>query len=110
MRIAREHGQPDYCVEAHIVAEAELIILQARAARARLLDTSSSERRSRSEASDGLRSREGSGGNAIVVTAGDSGLAAAYLARLPMLSRIDRHEKTALLRRQRALRSLCPSK
>ncbi len=96
--IAREHGQPDHCVEAHIVAEAELTILQARIARTRLLDMSSSERRSRNEARTG---------NAVVASAGDIDLVEAYLAGLPMLSRIDRYEKTALLRRRRALQSLC---
>jgi hypothetical protein len=112
VRIAREHGQPDHCVEAHIVAEAELIILQARVMRARLLDANSSERTSRTETSDETRSREGSGENSVAAVAGDndlgaSDLASAYLARLPILSRLDRYEKTAVLRRQRALRSLC---
>jgi hypothetical protein len=35
IRIAREHGQPDHCVEAYTVADAELRILKrARCARA----------------------------------------------------------------------------
>jgi hypothetical protein len=105
IRIAREHGRPDHCVEAQTVAEAELTILQARAARARVLDMSPVARTPRSERSDGRMRSEAL---MAIVGAGDNDLASAYLERLPMLTRLDRYEKTALLRRQRALRSLCP--
>jgi hypothetical protein len=59
IRIAREHGQPDHCVEAHTVAEAELTILQARAIRTRLLNMSSSQMTASGAASDRRHSREG---------------------------------------------------
>jgi hypothetical protein len=107
IKIAREHGQSDHCVEAHIVAEAELTILQARAIRARLLDTSLSERGNATN--EGHCSLDGFDENSVVATAEDNHLASTYLAQLPTLSRLDRYEKTALLRRQRALRSLCPA-
>jgi hypothetical protein len=61
-----------------------------------------------SEGIDEVHAGGGSGGNPVVVAAAENDLASAYLERLPMLTRLDRYEKTALLRRQRALRSLCP--
>lgn len=109
IRIAREHGQPDHCVEAQAVAEAELTILQARAIRARLLDTGSLEHMRSSPANDEHYSSETCDGTPLIAKAGENDLASAYLSRLPTLSRLDRYEKTALLRRQRALRSLCPA-
>ena len=51
-RIAQEYGKPDDCFELRTIAEAELIILSARAARAQLLDTISSELASNTEADD----------------------------------------------------------
>ena len=108
IRIAREHGQPDHCVEAQTVAEAELTILQARAARALVLNMSPVAHTPRSEGSVGPHAGGGSDGNPVVVAAGENDLASAYLERLPMLTRIERYETTSLLRRQRALRSLCP--
>jgi hypothetical protein len=108
IKVAREHGKPDDCVEAQTVADAEQIILQLRAVRARLLDRSSPEHVPSSQANDARCS--GDDGIPVIAKAGDNDLGSAYLTRLPALSRIDRHEKTALLRRQRALRSLCLSK
>ena len=108
-RIAREHGQPDHCAEALTVAEAELTILQTRAIRARLLDMSSSQTTLSGAASD--RSDSPDRGDATR-TAIDkqNDLAVAGPGLLPMLLRLDRYEKTAVLRRQRALRNLCPMK
>jgi len=109
LSVAREHGQPDHCVEAHTIAEAELTILQARAVRARLLDANSTGRTLDRAANDLRHLPEGADdGIPVVATTRDNDLASAYLDLLPTLSRIDRYEKTAILRRQRALRSLCP--
>jgi hypothetical protein len=69
--------------------------LSARAVRAQLLD--------------GRHSAEGSrGGEVDSVKARD--LALAYLRSLPTLSRIDKYEQVAVLRRQRAVRKLCSAK
>ena len=109
IRIAREHGQPDHCVEAHTVAEAELTILQARAIRTRLLNMSPSHAAASGATSDRRHSRERRDATPAAIIK-QSDLASAYLRLLPMLSRLDRYEKTAALRRQRALRNLCPTK
>ena len=95
-RIAQEHGKPDDCFESRTIAEAELIILSARAVRAQLLDTTSSE----------LASEEGSRGGKVA-SAEERDLALAYLRLLPTLSRIDKYERIAVRRRQRAVRKLC---
>jgi hypothetical protein len=109
IRIAREHGQPDHCVEAHTVAEAELSILQVRAIRTGLLNMSSSRMTTGGAASERRHSREGGEAIGAAITK-QSDLASAYLRLLPMLLSLDRYEKTAALRRQRALRNLCPMK
>ncbi len=106
IRIAREHGKPDHCVEAQTIAEAELIILQARAARACLLDMSPAACPPHGKDSYERHSLGGSVGD----PARENDLASAYLDRLPVLARIDRYEKPALLRRQRALRSIGPAR
>jgi hypothetical protein len=103
-RIAQEHGKPDDCFESRTIAEAELIILSARAVRAQLLDTTSSELAP--EADDGRHSEEGSRGGKVA-SAEERDLALAYLRLLPTLSRIDKYERIAARRRQRAVRKLC---
>ena len=110
IRIARAHGQPDQCVEAHTVAEAELTMLQVRAIRTRLLNVSSAQGAASGAASDQHHSHEAGDATRAVSITNRSDLASAYLHLLPMLSRLDRYEKTAALRRQRALRNLCPLK
>jgi hypothetical protein len=75
IRIAREHGQPDHCVEAHTVAEAELSILQARAIRTRLLNMSSSQMTTSSAVSDQRHSRkEGDPTRAAIANQSDFGV------------------------------------
>jgi hypothetical protein len=96
-RIAQEHGKPDDCFESRTIAEAELIILSARAARAQLLDTTSSELAPNTAADD--RRHEGSRGGEVA-SVEERGLALAYLRSLPTLSRIDKYERIAVLRRQ----------
>ena len=103
-RIAQEHGKPDDCFESRTIAEAELIILSARAVRAQLLDTTSSELAD-TKADDGRHSEQGSRGGGASVEERD--LALACLRSLPTLSRIDKYERIAVLRRQRAIRKLC---
>ena len=61
-RIAQEHGKPDDCFESRTIAEAELISLSARAVRAQLLDTTSSELAPNTKADDGRHSEQGSRG------------------------------------------------
>src|SRR6516164_3193920 len=85
-RIAREHGKPDNCFESRTIAEAELIILSARAVRAQLLDTTSSELAPDTKADDGRHSEEGSRGGKVA-SAEERDLALAYLRLLPTLSR-----------------------
>src|SRR5262245_55328020 len=103
-RIAQEHGKPADCFESRTIAEAELIILSARAARAQLLDTISSELAPNTAADD--RRQEGSrGGEAACVE--DVDLSLDYLTSLPTHSKIDKYERIAVLRRQRAIRKLC---
>jgi hypothetical protein len=104
-RIAREHGKPDDCFESRTIAEAELIILSARAVRAQLLDTTSSKPAPDTKAEDGRHSEEGSRGGEVA-SAEERDLALAYLRSLPTLSRIDNYERIAVLRRQRAVRKL----
>jgi hypothetical protein len=94
--IAQEHGKPDDCFESRTIAEAELIILTARAVRAQLLDTTSSELAPDIKADDGGHSEEGSRGGKV-----------ASAGVLPTLSRIDKYERIAVWRRQRAVRKLC---
>ena len=101
-RIAQEHGKPDDCFESRTIAEAELIILSARAVRVQLLDTTSSELALDTKADNGRHSERGGGAS---VEGRD--LALAYLRSLPTLSRIDKYERIAVLRRQRAVRKLC---
>ena len=105
-RIAQEHGKPDDCFESRTIAEAELIILSARAVRVQLLDTTSSELALDTKADDGRHSEEGSR-RGEVASAEERDLALAYLRSLPTLSRIDKYERIAVLRRQRAVRKLC---
>ena len=102
-RIAQEHGKPDDCFESRTIAEAELIILSARAVRAQLLDTTSSELAPDTKAADGRHSEEGSRGGKVA----SRDLALAYLRLLPTLLRIDKYERIAVSRRQRAVRKLC---
>jgi len=104
-RIAQEHDKPDDCFESRTIAEAELIILSARAVRAQLLDTTSSELAPDTKADDGRHSEQGSRGGGASVEERD--LALACLRSLPTLSRIDKYERIAVLRRQRAIRKLC---
>src|SRR5262249_43822306 len=106
-RIAHEHGKPDDCFESRTIAEAELIILGARAARAQLLDATSSEL-APNTAPDGRRHKGSRGGEVASVEERD--LALAYLRSLPTLSRIDKYERIAVLRRQRAVRRLYSGK
>ena len=108
-RIAQEHGKPDDCFESRTIAEAELIILSARAVRAQLLDTTSSELAPDTKADDGRHSEEGSRGGEVA-SVEERDLALAYLRSLPTLSRIDKYERIAVLRRQRAVRKLCSAK
>jgi hypothetical protein len=103
-RVAREHGKPDDCFESRTIAEAELIILSARAVRAQFLDITSAEL-APNTAADGRR-HQGSRGEKVASVEGRD-LALAYLRSLPALSRIDKYERIALLRRQRAVRKLC---
>jgi len=103
-RIAQEHAKPNDCLESRTIAEAELIILSARAARAQLLDTTSSELAPNTAADD--RRHEGSRGGEVA-SVEERDLALAYLKSLPALSRIDKYERIAVLRRQRAIRKLC---
>src|SRR5215831_7085762 len=107
-RIAREHGKPDDCFESRTIAEAELIILSARAVRAQLLDTTSSEPAPDTKADDGRHSEFSRRGSCIPRRERD--LALAYLRSLPTLSRIDKYERVAVLRRQRTVRKLCSAK
>ena len=104
-RIAQEHGKPDDCFESRTIAEADLIILSARAVRAQLLDTTSSELAPDTKADDGRHSEEGSRGGEVA-SVEERDLALAYLRSLPTLSRIDKYERIAVLRRQRAVRKL----
>jgi hypothetical protein len=106
-RIAREHGKSDDCFEARTMAEAELIILTARAARARLLDDTSSEVAPNTD--DGCHSEHGARAEKVA-SAEERDLALAYLRLLPTLSTIDKYERIAILRRQRAARKLCSGK
>jgi len=108
-RISQEHGKPDDCFESRTIAEAELIILSARAVRAQLLDTTSSEPAPDTKADDGRHSEEGSRGGEVA-SVEERDLALAYLRLLPTLSRIDKYERIAVLRRQRAVRKLCSAK
>ena len=108
-RIAQEHGKPDDCFESRTIAEAELIILSARAVRAQLLDTTLSELAPDTKADDGRHSEEGSRGGEVA-SVEERDLALAYLRSLPTLSRIDKYERVAVLRRQRAVRKLCSAK
>src|SRR5262249_30511436 len=103
-RIAQEHGKPHDCFEARTIAEAELIILNARAVRVRLLDDTSSKV-APATASDGRHSEQGSRAGEVA-SAEDRDLALAYLKLLPTLPRIDKYERIAVLRRQRAVRKL----
>jgi hypothetical protein len=80
--------------------------LSARAVRAQLLDTTSSELAPDTKADDGRHSEEGSRGGKVA-SAEDRDLALAYLRLLPTLSRIDKYERIAVWRRQRAVRKLC---
>ena len=64
-QIVQEHGKPDDCFEARTIAEAELIILGARAVRAQLLDTTSSELAPDTKADDRRHSEQGSRGGDI---------------------------------------------
>src|SRR5262249_33804319 len=66
-RIAEEHGKQDDCFESRTIAEAELIILSARAVRAQLLDTASSELAPDTKAADGRHSEEGSRGGKVAL-------------------------------------------
>ena len=108
-RIAQEHGKPDDCFESRTIAEAELIILSARAVRVQLLDTTSSQHAPDTKADDGRHSEEGSRGGEVA-SVEERDLALAYLRSLPTLSRIDKYERVAVLRRQRAVRKLCSAK
>src|SRR5215472_14187431 len=101
-----EHGKPDDCFESRTIAEAELIIVSARAVRAQLLDTTSSELAPDTKADDGRHSEEGSRGGKVA-SAEERDLTLAYLRLLPTLSRIDKYERIAVRRRQRAVRKLC---
>src|SRR5262249_329031 len=74
-RIAQEHGKPDDCFESRTIAEAELIILSARAVRAQLLDTTSSELAPDTKADDGRHSEQGSLGGGASVEERDLALA-----------------------------------
>jgi hypothetical protein len=123
-QIAREHGKPDHAAEARAIAEAELTILQARAFRARLLDVNSSRgtadsaacdwRNAVSDRGDAASDRRCSGeqGEATrtekrpAAIPSQTDLSDGYLPLLPILLTLDRYEKTAALRRQRALRNL----
>jgi hypothetical protein len=78
--------------------------LSARAVRAQLLDTTSSELAPNTAADD--RRHEGFRGGEVA-SVEQRGLALAYLRSLPTLSRIDKYERIAVLRRQRAIRKLC---
>ena len=102
-RIAHEHGKPDDCFESRTIADAEQIILSARAARAQLLDITSSELATNTAADD--RRHEGVRGGEVA-SVEERDLALAYLRSLPTLSRIDKYERIAVLRRQRAVRKL----
>ena len=106
-RIAQEHGKADDCFEARTIAEAELIILNARAVRAQLLDTTSSELAPDTKADDGRHPEEGS---CEGTSAEERDLVIAYLGSLSMFWRIDKYERIAVLRRQRAVRKLCSAK
>jgi hypothetical protein len=83
--------------------------LSARAVRAQLLDTTSSELAPDTKADDGRHSEEGSRGGEVA-SVEERDLALAYLRSLPTLSRIDKYERIAVLRRQRAIRKLCSAK
>ena len=61
-RIAQEHGKPMIVLSRERLAEAELVILIARAVRAQLLDTTSSELAPNTKADDGRHSEQGSRG------------------------------------------------
>jgi hypothetical protein len=58
------------------------------------------------KADDGRCSEKGSRG-VEVASVKQRNLALAYLRSLPTLSRIDKYERIAVLRRQRAVRKLC---
>ena len=77
-RIAQEHGKLDNCAEARTIAEAELIILSARAARAHLLDTAWSELAPNTTEDDGRRPEKGSC-RGKAASAEERDLALAYL-------------------------------
>src|SRR5215470_3547532 len=83
-RIAQEHGKPHDCFEARTIAEAELIILNARAARVRLLDDTSSKVAPNPTANDGRHSEHDSRAGEVA-SPEETDLALAYLKLLPTL-------------------------
>ena len=112
-QIARDHGRPDYALEARMLAEAELSVLQVRAARTKLLDLRADECAAHLDVQplesgeQILACRDLPSGAASAhrqqQLVGPDTVALAYLRAIPELMRLDRYERRALARRRRAI-------